>query len=159
MTTDSTNDFPNRNRPVHQPLVESHNRTVIVFVTLCTQDRNPALANPAMHQALQTAWSSATHWLVGRYVIMPDHIHLFCAPGTQPAESLKTWVSYWKRLVTQSHGSQLWQKNFWDTQLRSHESYGLKWEYVRNNPVRAGLVVTPEEWPLQGELNVLRWHD
>lgn len=31
-----------------------------------------------------------------------------------------------------------------------------KWEYVRLNPVREGLVNTPDEWPHQGELNVLR---
>ena len=159
MDTNIANDLPDRHRPVHHHLVESHNRAVIVFVSLCTQDRVPVLANATMHRALQTAWSSATHWLVGRYVIMPDHIHLFCAPGTQPAEPLKPWISYWKRLVTQSHGSQIWQKNFWDTQLRGHESYSLKWEYVRNNPVRAGLVGKPEDWPFQGEMNVLRWHE
>ena len=32
-----------------------------------------------------------------------------------------------------------------------------KWEYVVRNPVRAGLVNRREDWPFQGELNVLRW--
>lgn len=52
-----------------------------------------------------------------------------------------------------------WQADFWDTQLRRHESYATKWNYVRNNPGRAGLSVRPEDWPYQGELNLLRWHD
>ncbi len=41
--------------------------------------------------------------------------------------------------------------------MRSDESYEEKWLYVRNNPVRAGLVNHADEWPYQGELNVLSW--
>ena len=33
----------------------------------------------------------------------------------------------------------IWQKSFIDHILRSDESYGNKWEYVRQNPERAGL--------------------
>jgi hypothetical protein len=28
-----------------------------------------------------------------------------------------------------------------------------------NNPVRHGYVAHAEDWPYQGELNVLQWHD
>jgi hypothetical protein len=48
-------------------------------------------------------------------------------------------------------------RDFWDTQLRRQESYDSKWEYVISNPVRAGLVKEPNDWPFQGELNVLPW--
>ena len=41
--------------------------------------------------------------------------------------------------------------------LRSARSYSEKWDYVRNNPVRAGLVVTPEAWPYAGEGTDLMW--
>jgi len=112
-----------------------------------------------MHEFLRAAWLKSTTWLIGRYVIMPDHIHLFCAPGTILPESIQTWVAYWKRLAAFASGGSLWQKNFWDTQLRQHESYVAKWDYVRNNPVRARLAAKPEDWPYQGELNVLRWDD
>jgi REP element-mobilizing transposase RayT len=53
----------------------------------------------------------------------------------------------------------IWQVDFWDTQLRKSENYGSKCEYVKNNPVRAGLVTNANEWPYQGEINVLQWHD
>jgi putative transposase len=46
----------------------------------------------------------------------------------------------------------IWQPGFFDHLLRTDESYGQKWEYVRMNPVRTGLVSTPEEWPYQGEI-------
>lgn len=119
------------------------------------------LANPAMHDCLRAAWRMADHWLVGRYVIMPDHVHLFCAPGTFPPSALRVWVSYWKARSAKMTelGCDLWQQNFWDTQLRRHESYGAKWEYVRDNPVRAGLVGSAEIWPFQGEMNELRWRN
>src|SRR4051794_11733079 len=51
----------------------------------------------------------------------------------------------------------IWQREAWDTQLRRQESYASKWEYVVNNPVRAGLTKRAEDWPYQGELNELRW--
>ena len=37
--------------------------------------------------------------------------------------------------------------------------YTAKWEYVRSNPVRHGHVVNSGDWPYQGELNILEWHD
>jgi REP element-mobilizing transposase RayT len=48
-----------------------------------------------------------------------------------------------------------WQKGFFDHVLRSEESYEEKWRYVRQNPVRAGLIKRPEEWPYQGEIHRL----
>ena len=32
------------------------------------------------------------------------------------------------------------------------KSYAEQWEYVRMNPVRAGLCRQPEDWPYQGEI-------
>ena len=48
-----------------------------------------------------------------------------------------------------------WQKEFFDHLLRSDESHAQKWDYVRDNPVRARLVSDPDEWPYQGEIHVL----
>ena len=44
----------------------------------------------------------------------------------------------------------LWQRGYFDHVLRSEESYAEKWAYVRDNPVRAGLVDSWEAWPWQG---------
>lgn len=53
----------------------------------------------------------------------------------------------------------LFQRDCWDRQLRNGESYSNKWQYVRNNPVRKGLVADADGWPFQGEMNVLHWHE
>jgi putative transposase len=159
MKLESPNNLPDRGRPAHQPIHGNGNKSIIVFVTVCVDHRRPVLATPEMHELVQASWRKADVWLVGRYVLMPDHIHLFCAPGTNPPESLTRWIAYWKRLVAFGVCGSFWQKNFWDTQLRRGDSYSAKWDYVRNNPVRAGLVSDPARWPYQGEMNLLRWHD
>jgi REP element-mobilizing transposase RayT len=51
----------------------------------------------------------------------------------------------------------LWQRDFWDTQMRSRAHYEEKLSYVRMNPVRKELVKTPEEWPYQGVIHEIRW--
>jgi hypothetical protein len=48
--------------------------------------------------------------------------------------------------------TQLLKEGFFDHVLRSDESYSQKWNYVRENPARAGLVNSAEDWPYQGEI-------
>ena len=92
--------------------------------------------------------------MVGRYVILPDHIHLFVA-GTDDF-NLGKWVGTLKRflgraIATNKSQDPIWQRGFFDHLLRSEESYAQKWDYVRENPVRAQLVEKVEDWPYAGE--------
>jgi putative transposase len=166
---------PERKHPVHLANVERFNQATILFVTVCTQDRRPVLACPPMHALLREAWSRAERWRVGRYMIMPDHVHLFCSPADRESENVKHWVAYWKGLVARAleghgplapspggpaatpAGTGLWQRDCWDTQLRDARHYGEKWAYVAMNPVRKGLAARPEDWPYQGEVGLLQW--
>ena len=95
----------------------------IAFVTVCSEKRRPLLARPAPFAAIMAAWSAADHWVVGRYVVMPDHIHLFCAPARQEALELKRWVHFWKSYASRHWPAPsehpIWQTDFWDSQLRS----------------------------------------
>ena len=91
---------------------------------------------------------------------MPDHLHLFCTP-TADGVPLGRWVQYWKALATRCWPRRdqrpVWQIGYWDTQLQSGDSYETKWDYVRANPVRHGLVATAADWPYKGELTHLPW--
>ena len=157
------NEAPQRKRPAHFPTVTVGSRSIIIFLTVCTRNRKPLLANVEAAELIVESWQLASFWRVGRYVIMPDHIHLFCAPNTFPAHSLKKWIEYWRNQVTRAWRVRAqvptWQREFWDRQLRRSESYAAKWHYVANNPVRHGYVRRAEDWPYQGELNVIEWHD
>ena len=154
-------DETGRHHPAHPPLHEGFNTPTIVFLTVCTVGRKPVLADPCAHAALCEAWGLVAAWTVGRYVIMPDHLHLFCAPAEFPPRPLKQWVACWKshaaRHWPRPEDAPLWQRDFWDTQLRRSENYTEKWQYVLANPVRAKLVERIEDWPHQGEMNVLAW--
>jgi hypothetical protein len=67
------------------------------------------------------------------------------------------WKSEAARNWPNSIDSPIWQRHYWDRQLRHGESYAAKWQYVRQNPIRAGLETEEDNWPYQGELNVLAW--
>jgi putative transposase len=97
---------------------------------------------------------------------MPDHVHFFCRPERE-ANTLSQFVGAWKRWsnwrarqVTRPRSSTaatapFWQREFFDHVLRSSESYGEKWNYVLENPVRAGLVARADDWPYAGEIEEL----
>jgi len=146
-----------RKRPAHG-VFEQFNEPTIVFITVCTKDRIPWLANADVHQRLVAIWKQVSAWLVGRYVVMPDHIHFFASPN-DPDVSLEAWMKYWKALYSKNHGQRgkAWQRGHWDTRLRRGQRYEEKWEYVVQNPVRHGLVKETKDWPYQGEIHELRW--
>ena len=90
------NFLPVRKRPVHLPSLHGCNRASIQFVTVCVKGRRPVLANDQAHELFRSILSDDSVFRVGRYVIMPDHIHLFCTPNSYPTEPLSKWVRYWK---------------------------------------------------------------
>lgn len=155
---------PVRKHPSRNSILTTRdNRAIILFVTVVTDKRQRVLADGKVQSLILDIWQRTKGWLVGRYVIMPDHIHLFCAPKEYPPSDFHVWMACWKRMVSNRfpcpHDLPLWQRDCWDTQLRCGESYAAKWEYVRVNPVRKGLAESADSWPFQGELNVLAWHD
>lgn len=146
-----------RSHPAHGVLLVDGQPT-ITFVTVCTKHRAPWLANDEVHSLLRKVWRDANAWLLGRYVIMPDHVHFFAGRTGREIE-LDHWIQYWKSQFSKQFGHPecRWLTDHWDTRMRSVEAYEEKWVYVQNNPVRHGLVTRPEDWPFRGEIHRLRW--
>jgi REP element-mobilizing transposase RayT len=149
------NDY--RQRPPRLDQVFPRFDPALYFVTMVAWQRQPLLACESAHLAFRehAMKQVAIGVAVGRYVIMPDHVHLFVSIG--PGQTVGESVKYLKQAVTKAlrvarSDLRVWQPGFFDHLLRSSESYGQKWIYVRENPVRAGLVATVEEWPYQGEV-------
>jgi putative transposase len=158
MTADPQNDKPRTERL--RRLDRIFPRSPLYFVTACTWNRKSILATPDLHEAFRRfALAGEAHGAyVGAYVIMPDHMHLFVALADDIAlshwmKSLKNTLS--KCLRTLDHAAPHWQKGFFDHVLRSEESYAQKWEYVRDNPVRAGLANHWDDWPFAGDVHRL----
>ena len=115
------------------------------------------LESDAVHAAFVAFASRANsqhNIAVGRYVIMADHVHLFVR-GPDNFQ-LGPWVGILKQALEKhiavTGKSPIWQRGFFDHVLRSDESYAQKWNYVRENPVRAGLLTNADDWPYSGEI-------
>jgi putative transposase len=132
-----------RRVPIRLPL----DVTVIYYVTCCTFNRRPVFSGEArvelaLHELKKTR--SLLGWQVGGVVVMPDHVHLFCAPPEREECLLSRFMGAWRSSVSRNlHAAgvtnPIWQRGFFDHILRSGESYRNKWEYVQRNPERAGL--------------------
>ncbi len=135
----------------------------LYFITFCTHNRMPALANDRFHNHfVEFMRKKATDGMAcGEYVIMPDHIHLFLRFDPHQYR-LGPTVGFVKKalskpLLAMDVERPHWQSNFFDHLIRSAESYSEKWEYVRNNPVRAGLVEAPGDWKYHGTIVPIRY--
>ena len=89
-------------------------------------------------------------------VIMPNHVHLLFSvlrnqsgwPFTliEILQSLKSSSAHSINKLLRRSGP-VWQEESFDHVLRSDESSKQKLEYIRQNPVRAGLAERPEKYP------------
>jgi REP element-mobilizing transposase RayT len=134
---------------------------IIYFVTFCTANRHKILNNEQAFQIVRQELAGAEKrhgWRVGRFVVMPDHVHLFCSPAAEGCRDLSTFVGQIKQwssrrlMSVMGLKSPVWQANFFDHLLRSSDSYQEKADYMWNNPVRAGLVGSADDWPYKDDL-------
>jgi putative transposase len=121
----------------------------LYFVTInAAARRSSVLTEP--RSVAEGLLESAAHyhhnnqWFVRLMLLMPDHLHALLAVPTDTA--IQTTIGNWKRYTARSLKLD-WQRDFFDHRLRSDESWQLKANYIRENPVRKGLVASPADWP------------
>lgn len=118
------------------------------FITICCAPRGlnqlcrPDIG-PGILESIQFN-HRRQYWYADLTVLMPDHIHLLLAFPL--GMSMDRVVAEWKKYVAKTH-EVVWQRDFFDHRLRGGENPRQKAEYIENNPVRAGLVARPEDWP------------
>ncbi len=87
------------------------------------------------------------------YCFMPDHLHLLAA-GTSPVGDARRFIAAAKQATgycfARDAGQRLWQRYSWDHVLRSDEETLAVMKYILANPVRAGLVASPLDYPFSG---------
>ena len=69
--------------------------------------------------------------------------------GHSLAEVVQAWKSVTSHVINRSERRRgaLWRREYFDRFMRSEEQFTWTVAYVENNPVVAGLVQAPEEWP------------
>jgi putative transposase len=126
------------------------------FLTFCTLDRqklfvDSATVTPTHEQFRRT--SAEEGFEVLAYCFMPDHAHLL-VEGTDDSSDLRQFCKLAKQRSGSVHArsgrGRLWQEGYHDRVLRREDDIREIARYILNNPVRAGLVVTPAEYPYLG---------
>jgi REP element-mobilizing transposase RayT len=88
-------------------------------------------------------------------VVMPDHVHLLLTPLRDLDGNLYSLLEILQGIKSASAHSlnralrrsgPVWQEESFDHVLRSVESFEEKVEYIRQNPVRRGLMTRPEDY-------------
>jgi len=131
-------------------------------VTSCVVDREPRLVldpfRPARDPGPPTVIIDALRWLHshGRgfcrgYVVMPDHVHwmIELGVGGDLADVMRSFGRVTARNLNRLQGRSgaVWQKGFYDHQLRDDASRDRHLRYLAENPVRRGYVARWQEWP------------
>lgn len=150
-------------RPPHLKTIFRKFDPPLYFITICTHNRRKILATDLFHDHFVSFMKRKGDQGVacGEYVIMPDHIHLFLRIDPHKYQLGRT-VGFIKKSLSKplrEEGVPMphWQPDYFDHVLRSAESYSEKWNYVRENPVRAELVECPDEWKYQGMIIPIRY--
>ena len=133
--------------PPRIPVWLKPEQTVVYFATFCVRGRQRVLGNDAAFAAFQEAIAALKHWRVIAGILMPDHVHLLAAPDDRDLSPGNLSAPIKKKIRRQLDASWEWQPGCFDRLLRSDESAQEKWEYIRENPVRAGLVMRWNDWP------------
>ncbi len=124
------------------------------FITVRVDSRiekpflNPALANLVVASLLRH--DKQTYFLQA-YVVMPDHLHFIIKPIqdyslAQIMQHLKGSTAYSINKLLNRTGK-FWQGENFDHLIRDGIGLREKWEYIKENPVKAGLVDRAEDYP------------
>jgi REP element-mobilizing transposase RayT len=120
-------------------------------------DRAEHALHLARHEVAQMVVEAIRHreargdWRVFEFVVMPNHVHLFFE---LLKENLKTTMNDFKRWTGHEAGKLLrldadrfWQREWFDHWSRSDEEDDKIVRYIRDNPVKRGLVAKYCDWP------------
>lgn len=121
-----------------------------VRISLDREKQQRPLIDSAIAPALIDSarfYESKERWHITLFVLMPDHLHALLSFPRH--ESMSRVIGEWKHYHATKHNV-LWQEGYFDHRLRDDErgeQLGLKMDYIRNNPVVAGLCANAEDWP------------
>ncbi len=127
-----------------------------LFVTFRKGNREPF--SPAARDVVMKCCllGNGKRFYLHAVVVMPEHVHLLLTPLRDSEgwpyslplilKGLKGASARAANLVTASSGP-VWQDESFDHLPRSEGGFEEKLDYIRQNPVRRGLVKKPEDYP------------
>ena len=137
--------FPVRRKLPHGPPPFSAAGEAIQFVTLNAAERGGQTFLPVAGAILDAArfYHANGHWFLRLFLVMLDHVHMLASfPGTA---SVKATCGAWKGFLRRMTGIRF-QSDCFEHRIRNAAEFSEKWAYIRENPVRKGLVAAADEW-------------
>jgi REP element-mobilizing transposase RayT len=113
-----------------------------------------SIAKPLLDSA--TFYERKGRWYITIFLLMPDHLHALLS--FESDRVMSRVIGDWKHFHALHHGI-IWQENFFDHRLRDDErgeQLSAKINYIRQNPVAAGLCAKAGDWPWWIERSVAR---
>ena len=109
------------------------------------------LGKPQISKIVQeNLWQfDGTKYRLLAWSIMPNHIHVAIEVWDTPlAEIINSWKGYTAKQANKllkCEGA-FWAEDYFDRRIRDEEHFWRVVRYIENNPVKAKLVRSPEEW-------------
>jgi putative transposase len=146
------NDLPNRQRLHHDVPHWVEDGSPFFITVNCSERGREQLTLPKTAAGLLEAvrfYHDQQKWHLTLLLLMPDHFHAILSfPRSVVMGDL---IKSWKRYTARTLGIG-WQDGFFDHRLRNDQEANAKHHYIRHNPVRKNLCVSPDDWPHQ-----MRW--
>jgi len=111
------------------------------------------LQQPAIAEQVENAlfYSDGERYRLIAWCVMPNHVHVLIE--TLPNWPLPTVIHSWKSFTANEINRHLdrsgtvWMADYYDRYIRDDAHLAAVIAYIHNNPVKAGLAATPEDWP------------
>jgi REP element-mobilizing transposase RayT len=99
--------------------------------------------------AVEFADTNLGYYKLEAYVVMSNHVHVLVQPRVAPARFLQSVKGFSARQCNKilgRGGEPFWQSESFDHWVRDQAEFERVRVYIENNPVRAGLVLRPEDY-------------
>ena len=118
------------------------------FLTFSCYRRRPYLSTVAAMELFEDALERVRlryFFAVAGYVVMPEHVHLLV---NEPQRGLLSRTIQALKLSVSMRSRQrpFWQAHYYDFNVSTHGKFVEKLRHIHRNPVRRGLVASPESW-------------
>ena len=129
------------------------------YITMVTHRRNPILVDNI--EALREAFRESKRYYpysIDAIVVLPDHIHMIIRPKqvkNYPKIVRAIKYNFSTKIIHDEAQSTarykkgmnpVWQKRYYEHTIRDEKDYFRCLEYIRNNPVKHGLVEDFGDW-------------
>ena len=121
-----------------------------IRIALDREKEQRVLTDPVLARAILDSvksYEAKMRWHITLFLLMPDHLHALLSFARD--QSMSEVIRDWKRFHARINHI-IWQEGYFDHRLRADErgtQLTSKMNYIRQNPVAAGLCARPEDWP------------